>query len=181
MGHIDKGLRDELEKLLAPAEEAFSRAHSARHNAEGVRERGGNPERSVASIADVVELDRIAHGGATTRDKIAGMADASAKLALATARQEAHGVVIGLRAILDRSAEEEKHYTPGPLDFGRRGTMRGLRERSLATEQPCAFCGLRVAPDEAVSGEIFGPRGIILHDGEVAHATPCFGDAKARA
>lgn len=42
--------------------------------------------------------------------------------------------------------------------------------------RPCTLCGGDTYPHERVVGQASGPRGVILHDGEIAHAT-CLEDA----
>ena len=44
----------------------------------------------------------------------------------------------------------------------------------------CVLCGCDIPWAELVTGQASGPRGVILHDGEVAHAR-CFQGAKERA
>lgn len=121
-------LRAELQRLIAPAEAAFARANDLDSQARRLHE-----ERGVKAEMYGLSSLRGAH-----------------TLALGTARQEAHGVVIGLRRILDREGNG-----------------------------PCALCGDQIPLDELVTGQASGPRGVVLHDGEVAHRE-CFEEAKGR-
>jgi len=147
---MNKGDRADLERLLVPWEAERWRVHDLGNKISEARTKGD--QRMIALLEGSHKLARMAEAARATE------------------------LGIGLRALLDVADDADdgaaKDYSDGFLLS---------RELALpAVAGACVLCDRPVTEAERVTGQASGPRGVVLHDGEVAHA-PCFTILSGRA